>query len=454
MKTRIGLAIAIALLGCLTSLAPAHATRIDAFTFFIPYPSEALDDQFDAAHHTSFKGSDITTTISISVLREGSVIYYDHWEDGLERNITYPTQTSTQVWGPLSAGDVIPLQNAVPVEPRDPRLVLFDGGDKIVSVGGAVAVILAVWPETVPEPGTGDPIPGILFAGAWELYPTSRWGRDYVVSVGEDVNRAEGSFGVVGLNVQALKGGTSVDFDLDADGHFEITGHPLDEGGQFTRVRGVNAGAEVRASSPVQVHVFTGNPVNSYEARAYTMLPRDQWTNDYLAPRSSGGDFWLYNPHDDDLLVAVQTISASESITVPAKSVVKYPPVGLSTATGVHFTATDEFYGVVALDDTEDQDWGYPLLPVENLTTQALVGWAPSDHNDPPGPPGDPNPDESRLYVTAIDQTTVAVDYDNDGTSDASYSVAPLAEVDITDPSDRDMTAGFSSIFMPWEAAT
>ena len=67
----------------------------------------------------------------------------------------------------------------------------------------------------------------------------------------------------------------------------------LDEGEQFTQVQGVNVGAEVQASAPVQVHVFTGNPISNYEARAYTILPRAHWTNNYLAPRSSGGDHWL-----------------------------------------------------------------------------------------------------------------------------------------------------------------
>lgn len=450
MRGRVVQTAALGLLICLGNLAAAWALEIDAFTFFIPYPADALDDQFDAANVADFSGSNIVTTISIAVLRDGSVIYYDHWEDGLEANITQPNQPTTGVWGDndpangippdfssdvLDAGDVVTLQNVVEVEPRDAAVVLFDGGDKLVSVGGAVAVNLAVWPESVPGED-GASIPGILFAGAWELYPTSRWGLEYVVPVGQDVVRGAGSFGTVGLNVQAVQADTSVRVDLDADGEFEIT-RQLNQGEQLTEVEGVNAGAMVSASAPVQAQIFTGNPLSAYEARAYTMLPRGEWTGDYLAPRSSDGDFWLYNPQPDELSVSAETLTGTSVLTIPANGVAGFPVGGLSTATGVRFTAGDDFYGLVALDEADAQDWGYALMPVENLTTQALIGWAPGNNNAPP------DDDQSRVYVTAVSTTTLVVDYNNDGETDARYLVTPLAEVDITDPTDHDMTGAW-----------
>jgi uncharacterized repeat protein (TIGR01451 family) len=450
MKRRLVQIAALGLLICLGNLAVAWALEIDAFTFFIPYPADALDDQFDAANVIDFSGSNIVTTISIAVLREGSVIYYDHWEDGLEANITQPNQPTTEIWGDnnpangippdfsidvLDAGDVITLQNVIEVDPRDPAVVLFDGGDKLVSMGGAVAVNLAVWPETVLGEDL-TPIPGILFAGAWELYPTSRWGVEHVIPVGQNVLRGAGSFRTVGLNVQAVQDDTLVRVDLDANGEFDIT-RRLNEGEQLTEVEGVNAGARVSASAPVQVHLFTGNPPSIYEARAYTMLPRGQWTGDYLAPRSSDGDYWLYNPHQAELVISAETITGTTVLTVPANSATNFPIGGLSTATGVHFTAADDFYGIAALDEADAQDWGYALLPIENLTTQALIGWAPGNNNTPP------DGDQSRVYVTAVSTTTVVVDYDNDGAPDARYFVAPLAEVDITDPTDHNMTGAW-----------
>jgi uncharacterized repeat protein (TIGR01451 family) len=442
--------MALVLLVCLGTFAEARAFQIDAFTFFIPYPADALNDQFDAANYDDFTGVSIVTTVSVSVLRGGSVIYYDHWEDGLEPNITQPIQSTTQVWGDddptngippgfpsdvLNAGDVIAVQNVVPVDPRNPAVVLYDGGDKLVSLGGVIAVALAVWPETV-QSEDGSLIPGILFAGAWELYPTSRWGSAYIIPVGQDVARGAGSFAIAGINVQAVQDGTSVQVDLDADGDFEIVAQ-LDEGRQLTEVQGVSAGAQVRASAPVQVHLFTGNPASRYEARAYTTLPVDQWTSDYLAPRSSDGDYWLLNPHDSELVVSAETITGTTVISIPAFDVASFPVEGLSTATGVHFRAADDFYGISLLDEADAQDWGYALLPIENLTTQALIGWAPGNNNRPP------DGDESRVYVTAVNTTTVTVDYDGDRVPDAQYPVTPLAEVDITDPTDYDMTGAY-----------
>jgi uncharacterized repeat protein (TIGR01451 family) len=443
MKRRVGLIAVLAFLVNLTLLAQVRA-QIDAFTFFIPYPADLLDDQFDAAQTANFVDVDIVTTISIAVQRDGSIIYYDHWEDGLETDITSPNQPGTQVWGDgnpgngappgipddvLVARDVITLQGIVAV-PRNLADLFFDGGDKIVSVGGPIAVTLAVWPD--------DPNSGILFAGAWELYPTSRWDTGYMIPVGEDVPRPNGGFSTVGLNVQAVQDDTAVQLDLDADGSLENI-VVLNQGEQFTQVAGIMSGARVEASAPVQVHIFTGDPDSTYEARAYTMLPRSQWSDDYLAPRSSDGDYWLYNPNTTGLEVIVQTVSDTLTLTIPANGTARYPPLPgpvLNFPTGIRFTSPDgrPFYGLVALDEDEDQDWGYALLPTHNLTTQALIGWAPGNNNNPP------DGDESRVYVTAVTTTTIFVDYDKDGTLDASFLVPPLAEVPITDPTDHDMT--------------
>jgi uncharacterized repeat protein (TIGR01451 family) len=442
MHRRIRVSALVSLLLCLSGLALAQAARIDAFTYYIPYPADMLDDQFDVANELDFRGVGIATTISISVLRDDTLIYYDHWEDGFDANDTCPTSPTTQVWGDRDAsngsppnvpddvlrrGDVIALQNTVPVEPRDSNLLLFDGGDRIVSLGGSLAVTLAVWPETVPG-DTGD-LAGILFAGAWELYPTSRWGTEYVIPIGEDVVRGNGSFRVVGLNVGAVDNGegTAIDLDLDADGVFENQ-VVLREGEQFTQVAGVRASARIHASHPVQVHIFTGNPASRYEARAYTILPRNEWSNEYLAPRSSDGDFWLYNPHGNELVVSAQTMTGTDQITISPNRVAKYPPSGLSPATGVRFTAPDDFYGLAVLDEEDVQDWGYSLLPETYLTSQTLIGWAPGNHNDPP------DGIESRVYVTAETATTLYVDYDNDGSEDDVFDVPSLAEIHVLPP--------------------
>lgn len=452
----------IIVVGLLISLWPftgAQASHLDAFTFFVPYSADSLAQYFSSGGQQpgSFTVEGVEIVISISVLRDGVLIYYDHWEDvdGLESNPSFPVQPSTEVWGDadpsngsppdiptdvLSRGDIITLRNVVPV-PRDRANFFFDGGDRIHAVGGALAVTLATWPQ---------PDGGILFAGAWELYPTSRWGSDYVIPIGQNVSRDGGGFDIVGLNIQAAHDGTTVQLDLNADGNPDGPPINLDEGGNFPVIDGVQSGAEIHASELVQVNLIAKNPLSTFQARAYTMLPSDQWADKYLAPRSSDGDFWLYNPHDTDLVVTAKNITNTRTITIPARSAGRYPPVPepvLTARSGVYFSSTDErdFYGIAALDEIQGQDWGYALLPISNLTTQALISWAPGNRLEPPGPdPSVPASDgfESRVYVTALNDTTINVDYRNNGSS-VPIDVPALQEVPIVDSSDFDMSGAW-----------
>ena len=165
------LATFVGVLGSVLFFLQADA-QINAFTFFIPFPTDQLGSLFDAGSSQDFIDEDIVTTISIAVRRSDTIIYYDHWEDELEDNLTSPVQPSTQVWGDgdltngvaptsrpnpddtLLAGDIIPLQNTV-VLPRDRDNLFYDGGDNLTSVGGSIAVSLAAWPErsSIETPG-------------------------------------------------------------------------------------------------------------------------------------------------------------------------------------------------------------------------------------------------------------------------------------------------------------
>lgn len=443
--------------------------RIDAFTFYIPYEADRLDDQFNIGQTSiNLTDVDIEFITSIAVQRDGIVIYYDQWEDGLERDVTRPTQFSTQIWGDNDPSNGIPpgfttdvlddqtvilLRNFIPI-PRDPAELRFDGGDMFTAIGGPVATSITFW--------TAPPGPGILFTDAWELYPTNRWGTIYRIPIGENLNRpsnGRSSFEIVGLNVQAVENNTTVIIDLNGDGTPDNT-VVLNEGQQFNRIGTQNGigpastlvGATVQASAPVQVHLFAANPASTYEARGYTMLPFEQWTNDYLAPRTSDGDVWLYNPNSNPIVVNIETsLGPPTPLTIPANTTVKFPSIGLSTPTGMRFrTANNElFYGVVVLDATDDQDWGYALLPFNRLATQTLVGLGLGNNNNPPGPSTNPVATgfESRIYVTAANTTTIFVDYNNSNDSDtgpdASFTVSALQEVSIVDPTDYDMTRAF-----------
>lgn len=169
------------------------------------------------------------------------------------------------------------------------------------------------------------------------------------------------------------------------------------------------------------------------------MVPFEQWSTDYLASRSSDGDFWLYTAQTTPLTVTVDMAAASDMVTIPPGQTIRYSNNGanLSTATGMHFSANAPFYGLVALDQNELRDWGYSLQPVNNLTSQVLIGWAPGNNRTPPAGQGNYSP----VYVTALTNTVVTVHY-ADGTPDITVAIPALAEVPITSPTD-DMTGAF-----------
>jgi hypothetical protein len=200
-------AFCAALLSLLMLLEAAETqAQIDAFTFFIPYPADILDDQFnegfDFTQNNNFTADliddDIITTIAIAILSDNTIIYYDHWENGLQENLldSKRRQKTTEIWGdndpsngqPPTGPDIllkgsIVLQNRVPV-PRNKDRILFDGGDKLTAVGGGIAVTLAAWPL---HQKNNDPTIEILYAGAWELYSTSRWGTRFLIPIGENL---------------------------------------------------------------------------------------------------------------------------------------------------------------------------------------------------------------------------------------------------------------------------
>jgi uncharacterized repeat protein (TIGR01451 family) len=444
------------LLSNLLILPQANASHINGFTFYIPYNADDLKAQFEFGRTggIAIDAADISTTVSIAVLRDNTTVYYDHWEDGFERNLTDPVQSSTERFD-RQAGDVIPLRNDVPVpRPDPPTPFLYDGGDKITAVGGSIAVSLAVWPEPLLADDRGH-----LYAGAWELYPTSRWCEDYVIPVGVDLASDRAAFTVTGFNVQAVEDNTLVEVFGPNNGPL-IDSRTLREGENFPIISGIEAGTQVQASDPVQVQLFTGDPARTYEARAYTVLCRDEWADEYLAPRSSDGDFWFYNDSDSPLSVEVETSAGAQPpITLPANGAARYPPVGdpvLPARSGVLFSSSGEFYGIAALDDAQVQDWGYALLPSSSLTTQALIGWAPGNRLrfDPVLPDGTiaDNPGDwptlegreaSRVYVTALNTTDINVVYDLDTGRSDSFTVTPLEELSIIDPDDYDMTGAY-----------
>ncbi len=461
--------------------------QIDDFTYFIPYPANHTSKLYDLGNDAPEAGIDhpVRTIISIALARDGTIIYYDHWEDGYETNITTPTSACTEVWGdddvtngqPPNYGGVddrlaqakpVVLSNliTVPIPTTTTTCIApgnfpYDGGDKLTAVRGNVTISLANWLE-LPHPFALGP----LYAGAWELYPTAQWGTNFVLPIGEDLGGFREGFMFTKVNLQAAKDNTIVDLDLDADGVFEARIW-LDEGEQFTQpltdglkilsgsiLANTHSGARISSTHKIQAHLFTSNPAaystslaTTYESRAYSLIPRDAWQSDYIAPRGSDSDFWLHNPDIFPLDVQItDNTGAVFTRTIPANSTISYPPHPpfpnvLTVNTGLRFRAPDgrSFFGVAAAGSAAAQDWGYALIPTANLNAKNIIGWAPGSSILPP------DSNQSQLYVTALNPTTITVEFNNTPAVPLTqfFVITPLHEIAISDIVDFDLTGAY-----------
>ncbi len=457
-------ALGLVLAGLLVSHG-ARAAIVD--TFFVPVPEADTRTTF-LTLDTTFPDSTIHSVVAIAA--NGDIeLTWDHWEDGFEADLESPGQASTEVWGDgsaangcapnvnglpvtctdandvLNGGDVILVEDDVFANPRNPATVLYDGGDKF-GVTAAVAVTRSAWGLTR----------GTVLAGAVEVFATKDWGTSFEAPGGEGLAACGAGadsasycmFQDTRFSIMAASVGTSVDVDIDGDGTPEVS-TTLNQG-QSLLVDGVQIGGTVTSSAAVQVDLLTGDIGAGYEARWYTMIPTSDWSNAYMSPvgTTDGAEpsvVLLYNPDTTALTVNVTTQGGTTPVNVPADSVVKYQ---MPTNQGARFVSSDArpFFAIGEVDDDQQvHDWGYTLIPETKLSTILKVGWAPGS-DDIDAVPGPDDPDASPVWVTAASDTTVCVDFDDDGTADQNFALTALQSLRITD-SDGDMTTAriFSS---------
>ena len=444
MKTTLFLASGLALLLTPQMTARAadgeilqSANRPPVQTFYAPLPETSVLQALQSIHggaNWSRPSSPLYSYTSISVFVDGTVIYYDQWEDGYERDIANPNHlwspsnpTGTQIWGDgdpsngyppdmpgdvLNAGEVIILSDKIPVD-RIGRNAYWDGGDKFASTK-PVSASRIVWAS---ESKT-------LFAGGNEMYDTSYFGNGFVCPFGEDTPKQNEIFEYTGLMIMAGPDGASIALDTDADGKTEYT-YELAEGETVFVDGGVHEGATVTASAgSVQVDIVTGDVYDGYESRFYKLLPTRMWSTAYTSPvgtssRKGGSRVWMYNPGDTALQVTWETRSRSGKTTLPARA---SGYVAVTDAnSGIRVTADAPFYACQAIDcvgrgtstrrsggDNRTYDWGLTLVPDNALSTQIVTGIGLGQD-----PTERQTENSTPVWVTSpIRDTVVYVDYD------------------------------------------
>uniref|UniRef100_A0A7S1Z7V7 Uncharacterized protein n=1 Tax=Trieres chinensis TaxID=1514140 RepID=A0A7S1Z7V7_TRICV len=91
------------LLGSLPSSSWASSVKtpesVPVHTYYLSPRNNVISD---SPNKTSEEGTIIAmdqSVVGLSADIEGTVIWYDHWEDGYETDLANPSQSSTQVWG-------------------------------------------------------------------------------------------------------------------------------------------------------------------------------------------------------------------------------------------------------------------------------------------------------------------------------------------------------------------
>ena len=270
--------------------------------FYLPMP-EAQISQANSVIVTGSAGA-ISSTFSIIVTGDGTVINYDQWEDGYEVDLANPTQSTTQIWGDgndahgippgfahnplgLPAGTVITLTNSVPL-PRNPSQILYDARDRI-GANKALVITRAGWPTSI----------GPVFAGAVSVLSTIDYGTNYISPVGQ--NLPNNLFKYVGMFIMAAQNNTSITIDPNGNG-IGTTNIVLNQGESYLVNGGIMVGGRVTATEPIQTDVIIGHVGASYASDWFTLYPASAWSSSYYTPVPSAASgsqpayVYLYNP--------------------------------------------------------------------------------------------------------------------------------------------------------------
>eukprot|EP00548_Thalassiothrix_antarctica_P001556 CAMPEP_0194130930 /NCGR_PEP_ID=MMETSP0152-20130528/1826_1 /TAXON_ID=1049557 /ORGANISM="Thalassiothrix antarctica, Strain L6-D1" /LENGTH=748 /DNA_ID=CAMNT_0038825569 /DNA_START=26 /DNA_END=2268 /DNA_ORIENTATION=- len=360
-------------------------------TYFIPFPEYQLfNETFKAINHGRVDWP-IESTVSIAIAADDTIIYIDHWEDGYELDVTNPTQSSTQIWGDrnltnggrpgattdaediLQGGTSCVLKNSVPENYEINKATTFkvDGSDRI-QASLPIAMTRSAYPSS----------PGSLMAGAVEIFNTASWGKYFVAPIG--INTGSNTLGHESVVTYIMAGENKT--EVKRNGNLIAT---LDAGRSLV-VRDTALGDSFTSDKVVQVDILAGDVGSAYELRWLAQIPREKWGNTYLSPVGENAGptaYVLYNPNPTSLTVQYDGAGfscpmTSCNITVPSEDdlvlVVGSDNLKLSDDySGIKFYADDEFY-VFAEVDADGMgnlfDWGFPLIPMDQTTSQVLVG--------------------------------------------------------------------------------
>jgi uncharacterized repeat protein (TIGR01451 family) len=395
----------------------------------------------------------VISLISFAISTTGTVIWYDHWEDGYENDVRNPVASTTQVWGDgdssngchpnvssctdsndrLVAGDSVVIQNTVQIgnnnnPSRNKNDVFFDGADRIQS-SFPIAVTRAAYPQD----------PGSLMAGGVEVLDTSLWGKSFQAPVGRNIAFETDGFEYSALYVMAGEDDTNV--------YIKGSSKPTTLSmGESIHVL-VNQGDTITSDKFVQVDLLTGDIDSKYELRWYSLRGTEDWSDKYLSPMgdtAGGTKLVVYNPNTFSIDVKITVKDGDVTKKIDGGKHLVSDNIKTGSAALIEETNGNNFF-VLTVTDTIDEgrlfDWGFPVVAVRDLTPQVLVGlgfgctdnWCRKEsYNNYKA--------RSVVWVSPMEDADIYVDFDNDGVVDKTYQVNYLNSRVIQDWNDKDMS--------------
>jgi len=432
--------------------------------YYLPFSENEARIALDSSTNQAFPSNNIRTVVSMKMPYPGMVIVWDHWEDGYEANALNPTQTTTQIWGdgnpyngiaPGYSSDIIPaggsivLDNTMPTNPRVAANIFYDGKDKITASGQITVTQVSGEPSIMP-----------VQCMKTNVSSTSDYGTLFTIPAGQ--NFPSQDFRYTSLFIRAAQNNTTINIDKDNNGTLETTA-TINEGQVLHINGGVLSGATVTATAPIGVELhFGGN--DGYSSRDVPIFPASWYYSTYYSPVPTTGR--AQNPADTAVVMLYNNLNrsiainwssgipSSGSITLPSKTVVRFPLSMSQSAAYKFVNPTGESFTAIQICDSytpggggnvgSDYDWAFNLIAQNRLTDFATVAWAPGSL--------DGTRNDNPVWVTPTSNTTIYVKYDgnisgNTGSIspcgmryDVSYSLNALNHKRLLDPTDKDQS--------------
>jgi len=396
------------------------------------------------AAHTA---ADLNSRLSIVSSANGVQIYLDEWEDGYDFDPVNPATTADAKWdnavvgageqGPaLTRGQVLTLSNTNTFVPGSQGV---DGGDRFYVTGAPICVVRTCWPTS----------PGTFMSGNLPLYPVQTWDSEYTAPIGEDV-LGGAPFGMADLFVQARDNNTRIVVTSPTN---VVLLDTVIQQGQNHRIAAIDAGTRVVATNnttgdpaPIQTGIVTSSGANN--SRYFTLTPDEFLVGDFYIPvpsmthpsnEENGRDVdtavYIYSTVANTP-VQIETAGGVQNLNLAANQVHRYvmpraQPGVRRGYFGAVIRGTDPTKKIsiyTAADDQRDNvDWGFSAIPSAFALKEYFVPYGPN------------NP----IHLTPLsDNTTFFIDYDANGTVEATFVLDRFETNQVYDPQppgNRDM---------------